>query len=837
MIPNDLPAGMEALYEIALDLRWTWSHAGDELWRALDAEAWAATENPWLILQGVSRLRLEQLARDSEFRRKLRHIQDERRAQLDCAISDATNPAIPVRPTIAYFSMEFGFGAALPLYAGGLGVLAADHLKAANDLGLPIAGVGLLYQEGYFRQLVDAAGHQEELYPFNDPTALPIQPQMAVGGGWLRVPLDLPGRTVHLRVWRAAVGSAVLFLLDSNDPMNRPLDRGITGKLYDGGDERRLLQELVLGIAGYRTLEALGLNIGVCHLNEGHAAFALLERARAFMRRTNQPFQVALWATRGGNVFTTHTPVEAGFDAFAPGLLAKYFPDERGILAELGLSLPDLLALGRLDADDAAEPFHPTYLAVRGAARTNAVSALHGEVTRRLLRPLFPRWPEHEIPVTHITNGVHTPSWDSRWADRLWTRACGKERWRGRIESLEPAVRTVSDEDIWIARASSRLDLVKYARARFELQLAQRGVSPEVVSHSPAILDPDILTLGFARRFATYKRPNLLLGQPDRLRRLLTDPARPAQLLVAGKAHPDDEAGQALIGEWVRFASGAAVRPRVVYLEDYDITMAQELVRGVDVWINTPRRPFEACGTSGMKVLVNGGLNVSVLDGWWAEAYAPDVGWAISDTRDDTGPNSDAEDTEDLYRVLEQEIVPLFYERDATGIPRRWLSMVRASLSRLAPRFSASRMVAEYDERLYKPAEAALAHRLDAGAARAVELAAWEERVRLHLPQVRWGRVEMRLEAGDLDVEVEIYWDDLDPVDVAVELYADPLADRPAVRAPMRERRLLPGTAHGRVFGVRLTADRPLAAFTPRLVPRETDPGIQGELPLVLWHH
>jgi starch phosphorylase len=398
-------------------------------------------------------------------------------------------------------------------------------------------------------------------------------------------------------------------------------------------------------------------------------------------------------------------------------------------------------------------------------------------------------------------------------------------------------VRTVADEDIWTARASSRLDLVKYARARFELQLAQRGVSPEVVSHSAAILDPDILTLGFARRFATYKRPNLLLRQPDRLRRLLTDPARPTQLLVAGKAHPDDEAGQALIAEWVRFAGGAAVRPRVVYLEDYDITMAQELVRGVDVWINTPRRPFEACGTSGMKVLVNGGLNVSVLDGWWAEAYAPDVGWAISDTRDDTGPNSDAEDTEDLYRVLEQEIVPLFYERDATGIPRRWLNMVRASLSRLAPRFSASRMVAEYDERLYKPAEAALAHRIDDGAARAVELAAWEERVRLHLPQVRWGRVEMRLEAGDLDVEVEIYWDDLDPVDVAVELYADPIADRPAVRAPMRERRLLPGTAHGRVFGVRLTADRPVEAFTPRLVPREPDPGIQGELPLVLWHH
>ena len=394
MIPNDLPPGMEALYEIALDLRWTWSHAGDELWRALDAEAWAATENPWLNLQGVSRLRLEQLAGDSEFRRKLRHIQDERRAQLDCAMSDATNPAIPVRATIAYFSMEFGFGAALPLYAGGLGVLAADHLKAANDLGLPIAGVGLLYQEGYFRQLVDAAGHQEELYPFNDPTALPIQPQLAVGGGWLRVPLDLPGRTVHLRVWRAAVGSAVLFLLDSNDPMNTPLDRGITGKLYDGGDERRLLQELVLGIAGYRTLEALGLNIGVCHLNEGHAAFALLERARAFMRRTKKPFHVALWATRAGNVFTTHTPVEAGFDAFAPGLVAKYFPDERGILAEfvhekLAMRIGEGADLGRIDVDRADRLMYASKRAGRNRVTTDA-GPLTSTAERPILGPAIP---------------------------------------------------------------------------------------------------------------------------------------------------------------------------------------------------------------------------------------------------------------------------------------------------------------------------------------------------------------------------------------------------------------------------------------------------------------
>ena len=474
-MPSDLPAGLEALREFALDLRWTWSHGGDELWRALDAEAWEATENPWLILQGVSRARLEQVAGDPEFRRTLARLGDERRMQMEAAASNAAEQPGPPRPTVAFFSMEFGFGAALPLYAGGLGILAADYLKAASDLGMPIAGVGLLYQEGYFRQLVDADGRQEELYPYNDPTALPIQPQMAEGGGWLRVPLELPGRTVRLRVWRAAVGQAVLFLLDSNDPLNAPADRGITGKLYDSGDEHRLRQEIVLGIGGHRVLEALNLPIGVCHLNEGHAAFVVLERARIFMRRTGQGFEAALWATRAGNVFTTHTPVQAGFDAFDPALIAKYFPDGRGYLGELGLPLDGLLALGRVRADDAAEPFRPAYLAVRGAAHVNAVSALHGEVTRRLFQPLFPRWPEREVPVVHVTNGVHTPTWDSRWADLLWTKACGKDRWRRRTESLEPGVRSLSDEEILAAARQCPQRSGPIRARRVARQLAQRG--------------------------------------------------------------------------------------------------------------------------------------------------------------------------------------------------------------------------------------------------------------------------------------------------------------------------------------------------------------------------
>jgi len=829
----DNALGIEVLREMALDLRWTWSHAGDDLWRMVDPDAWRATENPWLILQGLTSTRLQELARDATFQAALQRLREERRLQSGDAEPGVAPPAT-ARATIAYFSMEFGFGSALPLYAGGLGILAADHLKASSDVGLPVTAVGLLYQEGYFRQQIHADGRQEELYPYNDPTALPIQPQLAPGGGWLWVPLELPGRTLRLRVWRATVGRCALLLLDSNDPWNAPADRGITGKLYDAGNERRLQQEIVLGIGGYRALEAAGLAIGVCHLNEGHAAFAALERARGYKRHRGCSFQTALWATRAGNIFTTHTPVAAGFDEIEPALLERYFPDGRGYLAELGLSFDGLLALGRPPAAKASAPFRPAFLALRAAGQVNGVSALHAEVSRRLFQPLFPRCPAHEVPIGYVTNGVHTPSWDSRWADALWTRTCGKDRWRGKTDRLEPMIRAISDEEILAARGQARGDLIQYARARVRRQLAQRGAPPETVACAERLLDPDVLTLGFARRFAAYKRPNLLLRQPERLRRLLLDPARPVQLIIAGKAHPHDQEGRSLIAEWVRFIGDIADSPRLVFLEDYDITMAQELVRGADLWINTPRRPFEACGTSGMKVLVNGGLNLSVRDGWWAEAYSPEVGWAIGDGRDDSAPDADDRDTEDLYRVLETEVVPMFYDRDAQGIPRRWLERVRASLSRLAPRFSAGRMVREYDQRWYRPAEGMLARRTEQEAA---FLARWEDRLREHLPQVRWGRLEIRADGADWDIEVELYLDDLDPSDVIVEIYADPSADHASIRAPMSERRPLPGTMHGHVFGTRVLADRPPEAFTPRLVPNRAERAFAGEAPLLLWHH
>ena len=453
--------------------------------------------------------------------------------------------------------MEYGLGDAIPLYAGGLGVLAGDHLEAASDLGVPMVAVGLLYQEGYFRQLVDAAGRQEELYPYNDPTALPIQPTPAPSGGWLKIPVDLPGRKLWLRVWQAMVGRVPLYLLDANVPINEPADRGITGKLYGDGPEMRLRQEIALGIGGWRLLDTLGIEPGACHLNEGHTAFVVLERARAAMQAHDLPFGAALAATRAGNLFTTHTSVAAGFDAFPAPLMAKYFPPGRGLLAELGLSLHDLMALGRAPGADAGEPFRPAYLAIRGAARVNAVSALHAETSKALFAPLFPRWPLAEVPITHVTNGVHVPSWDSSFTDELWTAACGPDRWRGSTEGHAESIASVDDRKLWTVRGQARRQLVEQVRVRLGRQLARRGAGPETIAEAGRALDPDVLTLGIARRFAEYKRNNLLLSDEPRLRRLLTDARRPVQIVVAGKAHPDDLPSKAMVQAWVRFAADA----------------------------------------------------------------------------------------------------------------------------------------------------------------------------------------------------------------------------------------------------------------------------------------
>jgi starch phosphorylase len=833
LAPLALPAGLEPLIELALDLRWTWSHGADHLWRHLDPERWDLTRNPWLLLQSVPRERLVSCARDPDFRRNLDEVQEARRAYLTAAPALEGLGGALARP-VAYFSFEYGLGEAIPLYAGGLGVLAGDHLKAASDLAVPLVAVGLLYQEGYFRQTIDAAGSQQELYPYNDPSTLPIAPCLEPSGEWVMVPVELPGRTLTLRAWRATVGRVALYLLDSNVPFNDPADRGITGKLYGDGPETRLPQEMVLGIGGWRLLERIGIRPGACHLNEGHAALAVLERARATMVEHKLSFYEALAATRAGNVFTTHTPVSAGFDAFSPTIMAKYFPPGRGYLESLGIGTDELLALGRAPGAANDEPFRPTYLAMRGSARVNAVSALHGETSRELFRCLFPRWPKPEVPIRHVTNGVHVPSWDSAATDELWTNLCGPGRWRGSAEGLEATARDVDDRTLWSVRARARLELVERARRRLAHQLARRGGSPDAIAAASRVLDPDVLTLGLARRFAEYKRPNLLLRDEDRLRRLLTDPMRPVQLLVAGKAHPADNAGKALVEAWMRFVARADVRARCVFLEDYDLTLAQELVQGADVWISTPRRPWEACGTSGMKVLVNGGLNLSVLDGWWAEAFAPDVGWAIGERN---AESDDGQDADSLFRTLEEKVIPAFYDRDAEGLPRAWLGRVRASLAQLTPRFSANRMLREYVTDFYGPAEEEIGTRLADGAAGARALDGWTRRLSNAWSGIHFGALDVRPSDGGSQVTVEVFLNEAAVEDVRVELYADPAEPAGAPgRLAMAMSGPLPGTSHGFLFKVTVPLERPATDWTPRIIPAPDKAHVPGELALISWY-
>jgi starch phosphorylase len=831
-----LPPALERLRDLAGDLRWTWSHAADSLWRTVDPAIWDRSENPWSILQNTARERLEHLATDVTFLGELGRLDDARQRYLrEAGWFGETYPDRPLR-AVAYFCMEFGLAEALPLYAGGLGVLAGDFLKASSDLGIPVVGVGLLYQEGFFRQAIDEAGRQHEVFPYNDPTTLPIEPVMTSGGEWLRVPLAFPGRKLHVRVWQARVGRVTLYLLDTNDPLNSPIDRGITGKLYQGSTLVRFLQQVVLAVAGWRALVALGIDVDICHLNEGHAAFAILERAREYMRRTGLSFPEALWVTRAGNVFTTHTPVDEAFDRFDVATVASFRPYIREYVAALGIEVDDLLALGRANPADATEAFRPAYLAIRGSAFVNGVSRLHGDVSRRLFWGLFPRWPAPEVPVGHVTNGVHVPSWDSPSVDALWEDACGKERWRGALEEVGDSVRCISSQRLWETKGKDRERLVHVVRARLARQLGFRGADAESTARAEHVFDANTLTLGFARRFVGYKRPTLLLHDPDRLERLLTRPDRPVQIVVAGKAHPDDSASAALITAWIDFAARPAVRDRVVFLEDYDVTLAQEMVRGVDVWLNTPRRPWEACGTSGMKVLVNGGLNASTLDGWWAEAFDPRVGWRIGGEDDSPRASADAADAMRLYDLLEQEIIPEFYARDASGVPAQWLERVRVSMAELAPRFSANRMMREYVTHTYLPAASLLRQRECDNGRLGKELVEWQTRIERDWHAIHFGQLETSDAEGHRTMSVPVYLGALGPDDVAVEVYADPVGSGNPECLTMTRVNELPGAVNGGLYRLEIDAARPVSDYTPRVVARHPNARVPIEAWPILWY-
>jgi starch phosphorylase len=832
LLPTEIE-GFDSLVELALDMCWSWNHATDEVWRQLDPVLWDLTHHPYDVLQTVSREKVKEVLADPAFRKKIDAlVQAKKQAAEAPAWFQQHHPAASLT-CVAYFSMEFMLSEALPIYSGGLGNVAGDQLKAASDLGVPVIGVGLLYQQGYFRQVLDQNGAQQALFPYNDPGQLPITPLRQANGEWLRLEIALPGYSVWLRAWQVQVGRVKLYLLDSNDAANYPVHRGITSELYGGGPELRLKQEMVLGLGGWRLLRALGLQPEVCHLNEGHAAFAVLERARNFMEETGQPFDVSLSATRAGNLFTTHTAVAAGFDRFAPALIEQYLG---GYASKLGLTLHDLLALGRQNPNDPGESFNMAYLAIRGSGAVNGVSRLHGQVSRHLFEPLFPHWPAAEVPIGHVTNGVHMPTWDSAPADDLWTEACGKDRWLGTTETLEQDIRRISDARLWQFRTAASQSFVSYVRERLSRQLASSGASPEQVDGAKHLFDPNALTLGFARRFAPYKRPNLLLHDPERLLRLLTNPQRPVQLILAGKAHPADQAGQALIQEWTHFIRRPETCRHVIFLSDYNMLLSEYLVQGVDVWINTPRRPWEACGTSGMKVLVNGGINLSELDGWWAEAYTPEVGWALGDGQEHgDDPAWDAVEADALYDLLEREVIPEFYTRDESGIPIAWVRRMRESMARLTPRFSANRAVREYTEQHYLPAAAAYRERAANKGAVGREVVDWQHSLQQKWTTLHFGEVKVETRGEQHVFEVQVCLKDLDPKAVRVELYADGVMGSAPVRQEMKPVRQLAGASGDYVYSAAVSAARPPADYTARVIPHGDGVAIPLEDTRILW--
>jgi starch phosphorylase len=833
LLPTDID-GVGSLAELALDMRWSWNHAADDLWRQLNPELWDLTHNPWSVLQTVSREQLKQALADAGFAGRMNDLlQAKRQADTSPAWFQQNHGASGLS-CVAYFSLEFMLSESLPIYSGGLGNVAGDHLKAASDLGVPVVGVGLLYQQGYFRQVIGKDGRQQEFFPYNDPVQLPVTPLRDSNGDWLRLEIRLPGYSAWLRCWQVQVGRTKLYLLDSNDAANFPAHRGITSELYGGGLELRIKQELVLGIGGWRLLKALGVRPEVCHLNEGHAAFAVLERASTFMEETGQPFDVALAATRAGNLFTTHTAVAAGFDLFPPALIEQYLG--RYARERLGISSNELLALGRRNPQDSSEAFNMAYLAVRGSGAVNGVSRLHGKVSRRLFACLFPRWPLDEVAVGHVTNGVHTPSWDSAPADDLWTQACGKDRWLGTMESVGERIRRVSDGALWQLRTAERRSLVEYARKRLAMQMATSGASAEAVEAARHLFNPDVLTIGFARRFATYKRPNLLLHDPERLLRLLANPQRPVQLILAGKAHPADQAGQVLIQQWMRFISRPEARQSVIFLSDYDMLLTERLVQGVDVWLNTPRRPWEASGTSGMKGLVNGVINLSELDGWWAEAYAPQVGWALGDGQEhDDNPAWDAAEAEALYERLEREVIPEFYARDEKGIPVAWVARIRESMARLTMQFSANRMVREYTQQHYLPAEAAYCRRAADKGALSRQITRWRQDLESKWASLHFGEVRVSTVRDRHTFDAEVHLGGIDPRAVRVEIYADELDGAGLVRQEMKCARPLTGNSEGYLYSASVPASRPATHYTARVIPRFEGLAVPLEASWIVW--
>lgn len=840
-----LPPALAPLRDLAYNLVWAWNADAIDLFRRLDRELWETTgHNPVRMLGLLSQERLRHAAEDEAFLAQLERVTEWFRSYLENKRTWFDRLGVgPGRPLIAYFSFEYGLTECLPIYSGGMGILSGDHLKSASDLGVPVVGVGLAYQEGYFQQYLNADGWQGELYPDNDFHTLPMTLEVDSSGKPITITVDYPGRQVVAQIWRVQVGRVPLFLLDANRAENDPGDRLVTDRLYGGDVDMRIRQEIMLGIGGMRALAALGCIPTVCHLNEGHAAFQALERIRLIMQQHGVTFAEACEVVKMSNIFTTHTPVAAGIDYFGPDLMEAYFG---AYVRELGISMHDLLALGRQRPDDPSEPFCMAVLAIRLSAHVNGVSKLHGQVSRQMWHNLWPGLPADEAPITSVTNGVHIDTWlAQRDLAPLYDRYLGP-RWREdpTDRQIWERIHEIPDEELWRTHERRRERLVAYARRKVRETLEEQGATSDEASRAAEALDPAALTIGFARRFATYKRALLLFRDPERLARILNDRSRPVQLLIAGKAHPLDVPGHETIRTLIHHIRREEFRGRVVFLVNYSMEMARYLVQGVDLWVNTPRRPLEASGTSGMKVALNGGLNVSVLDGWWAEAYRPEVGWAIGRGEEYADPETqDAVEARALYDLLEKSIIPLFYDRGADGLPHGWIARMKASIAHIAPYYNTHRVVSEYTQRFYLPAHAAHQRLSGDGLAAARQLAAWRKRVTEAWPAVRIAAVHAdgpeTVAVGDtLHVEAQVYLGALRPDEVLVQLLHGPVDASGEIGPNNVVTMTLNGEAPGGVatFGARLVCGQSgLHGYLVRVVPRHPDLPNPFEPRLVVW--
>lgn len=844
-VVSELPEHLQSLQKLAMNFRWTWDHKTQEVFQEVDPQLWEQVEhNPLLLLRRLSPERQQRLAKDKLFLSKLKVAEEDLDRYMTATTwFDEKHPGERERAKIAYFCAEFGLNECLPIYSGGLGLLAGDHLKAASDLGIPLVGVGLLYSRGYFRQMLTDDGWQMENYPQYDFYQYPIQLVRGEDDQPVQVRIDFPDRSVTVQVWKAQVGRVELYLLDSNILANQPADQGITDTLYGGDEHMRIRQEMVLGIGGLRALHTLGIHPSVCHMNEGHAAFLTLERLRQFMQEQHVDLKTARQVTVAGNVFTTHTPVPAGFDVFRPELLSQYMSRS---VQEIGLAWDDFLDWGRTNPENDSEPFNMAFLAMTGANYVNGVSRLHAEVSRSMFAPRWDDFPVDEVPVDAVTNGVHTGTWLSRRTAELLDRHLGPA-WRDNPSDPDvwQQASEISDEELWELREDSRADFVRYVRRRAMRSLQKRNAGKHELAEAGSLLDPRMLTIGFARRFATYKRAFLLFSDKERLKKILFHPERPVQFVFAGKSHPKDDGGKKLIQDIFNYIRSEGGSPRMVFLEDYDIDVARALVQGVDVWLNNPRRPMEASGTSGMKVVPNGGLNCSILDGWWAEGYEPGNGWAIGDGRED--PDHGRQDwleSRALYQLIEQEIAPLFYARNDNGVPSGWVQMMRQSMRQLAPRFSTARMVREYTQRFYMPANKAYFDLKEDGCARAKAALAWRKRVRDAWPSVAIRQVadtaHASIKVGEtFKITAYVVLGSLDPAEVNVQTLVGTVGhNRELQEYAVREMTMVGRQGETCIFELELKCERPgHQGYVCRVVPHHEDVKVATELPEIAWQN